>query len=1013
MRPQVRSVLALLGVVLVIAAMLAVHLLIHSSKNPVNTATVWTGDFGAAAIAVPLLTLIIAWWVKNRGGTAAVGGTSAQVAAAADWLAEAVAARWRREAVDRRIVTPAPATVRWRWAAAELTAPRQEVMEPLVSGTGPAPLPDLGQPGELLGSGVVTRLHDEVYARLPRGRLVLIGGPGAGKTGAMILLLLAALDRRASLANDQRARVPIPVWLTLGGWDPAAISLREWAADTMNRDYPALRAPDYGAAAAGELMRSGRVALFLDGLDEMPPGTRALALKRINEEARDLRVVITSRPLEWELALHNAMPEYTAVIELRPLRPEAAAAYLLHGQSVRSGERWRRVGTYLRNNPESVAARALDNPLTLSLARDAYMSQDPVVLTDPDRFPTAEAIREHLIDQFLITAYPGERQREHAIRWLAWIALHMGDSQDLHWWDIPGWVPRWKLRLVRGLAIGLTAGLSVLIAAGLTYSHTRGLAGGFTAALGPFIAAALGIGLIAGLVTRLGVRPATVADKNAPPRKLRNKWIGRTFILGLALCLALCLVIMLVAAFTGLGLSAEFIFMIVFSPAWVALLVLPLARRRARRAPQRHYGPLLDRPLVRAMIAALTVGTVAGLWSGLAGGLAIGVGAAVVGFTSGILFGIVFGLWRKRGFGLAGAPQTLNPRWPRPRWVLPVWLPLFPLLTPLILNRWAIPVADSPSATAARSYRADRRTSMIYAFVYALILGISAGLLTGLDRASQSFTSTSRLILGLGWALVTGLVTWLMAWLAAGQVPLVNLTQLVLIQQQEGRIHFAQLLKDAFDRQVLRQAGTVYQFRHAALQVHLAKMHHEPSTSYRAPAAPPASLPAAPAATQRTWLGDSPWSPLVIVGIVTALAVAITAVAASMLPVKLTEDQLKPGDCLQGSNLRLGNGGTWPDLVIAVPCTQQHRAEVFFAGNVWPESLAAYPGYKAISAQGYERCLTAFSAYDEIALSESAFTFTYIIPGDATDWATGDRLVVCVAYQPGVPVKYSIKGRRL
>ena len=77
----------------------------------------------------------------------------------------------------------------------------------------------------MLGSGVVTRLHDEMYARLPHGRLVLLGGPGAGKTAAMLLLMLAALDRRSSLTNgDERGRVPVPVWLTLGGWDPAGIT---------------------------------------------------------------------------------------------------------------------------------------------------------------------------------------------------------------------------------------------------------------------------------------------------------------------------------------------------------------------------------------------------------------------------------------------------------------------------------------------------------------------------------------------------------------------------------------------------------------------------------------------------------------------------------------------------------------------------------------------------------------------------------------------------------------------
>ena len=879
-------------------------------------------------------------------------------------------------------------------------------MVPPVSGTGPAPLPDLGRPGELLGSGVVTRLHDEVYARLPYGRLVLIGGPGAGKTGSMILLLLAALDRRASLADGERARVPVPVWLTLGGWDPAATSLREWAADTMNRDYPALRAPDYGAAAAEELVRSGRVALFLDGLDEMPPDMRALALKRVNEEARDLRVVITSRPLEWELALDGAMPEHTAVIELRPVRPEAAAAYLLHEQSGRSCERWQQVGTYLRNNPESVAARALDNPLTLSLARDAYVSQDPVVLTDSGRFPTAEAIREHLIDQFLITAYPGERQRKHAIRWLAWIAWHMGGSQDLQWWDIPGWVPRWKLRLVRGLAIGLLAGLSVMIAAGFTYAHTRGLAGGFAAALAPCIAAAVGIGLLAGLVTRLGVGPAAVVDISAPSRKRCNKWIGRSFVVGLALCLA----VMLYTALKGNGPGYELGLAIIFLPVWAAV---GLAWRRTRLVRKRYYRPLLDRPVVRTINAALTVGTVAGLWVGLVAGPASGFFAAVGGFIIGLSFGIAFGLWSRRGFGLAGAPQLLNPRWPRPHWLLPLWVPLFPLLTPVILNQWATPVADSPSATAARSYRADRRTSMIYASVYALVLGITAGLLAGLDKPSESFTSTGRLMLGLGWALVAGLVTWLMAWLAAGQVPLVNLAQLVLIQRQESRVHFAQLLKDAFDRQVLRQAGTVYQFRHAALQAHLAKMHPEPFARLATPTVKPPSLPVDATTSQQAEPGDSPWGPLVVVGVAIALVAAITAIAAfKSPPPQLTEEQLKPGDCLQGSNLRLGAGGTWPTLVTAVPCTQRHVAEVFFAGNVWPKSLTAYPGYNAISTQGYERCLTAFSAYDGIDSVESVFKIAYIAPLPTTDWVTGNRLVVCVAYKPGVPVDYSIKGSR-
>jgi hypothetical protein len=82
-------------------------------------------------------------------------------------------------------------------------------------------------------------LHDEVYARLRQGRLVLIGGPGAGKTGAMMLLLMMeALHQRDQMPGPERAGIPVPVWMTLGSWNPTTQGLREWVLATMARDYP-------------------------------------------------------------------------------------------------------------------------------------------------------------------------------------------------------------------------------------------------------------------------------------------------------------------------------------------------------------------------------------------------------------------------------------------------------------------------------------------------------------------------------------------------------------------------------------------------------------------------------------------------------------------------------------------------------------------------------------------------------------------------------------------------------
>jgi hypothetical protein len=98
---------------------------------------------------------------------------------------------------------------------------------------------------------------------------------------------------------------------------------------------------------------------------------------------------------------------------------------------------------------------------------------------------------------------------------------------------------------------------------------------------------------------------------------------------------------------------------------------------------------------------------------------------------------------------------------------------------------------------------------------------------------------------------------------------------------------------------------------------------------------------------------------------------------------QLTSDQLGPGDCLAGSGLGLGTDSPWPEYVTSVACTKQHVAEVFFAGNIWPRSLA-FPGENAITSQAHARCTAEFTAYDGINYPQSAFTFDTITPSDST-----------------------------
>src|SRR5262245_9362309 len=124
------------------------------------------------------------------------------LADAAEQLAHAAAARWRREEEQRQVQDPFPLPVRWRPAPEELTDHWGNIRR------RPDRLPDGDADGPLDLGGQLAEIVD-VYRRIPSGRLVLLGRSGSGKT---ILTLRFVLDYLAS-----RSRVdPVPVIFSVG-----------------------------------------------------------------------------------------------------------------------------------------------------------------------------------------------------------------------------------------------------------------------------------------------------------------------------------------------------------------------------------------------------------------------------------------------------------------------------------------------------------------------------------------------------------------------------------------------------------------------------------------------------------------------------------------------------------------------------------------------------------------------------------------------------------------------------
>jgi hypothetical protein len=140
--------------------------------------------FGAFAIA--FVALVGGWIVylakKRQPGGADQGQTLA------DSLAREVKKQWDKEAQKRELLQPIP--VPWKGSTRKLTGP----ISAAIGSSQFLPLPDLPAVGpEQLRGGEIFDLH-AVYGGLGSGRLVIVGPPGSGKTGAAILLIRAALD---------------------------------------------------------------------------------------------------------------------------------------------------------------------------------------------------------------------------------------------------------------------------------------------------------------------------------------------------------------------------------------------------------------------------------------------------------------------------------------------------------------------------------------------------------------------------------------------------------------------------------------------------------------------------------------------------------------------------------------------------------------------------------------------------------------------------------------------------
>ncbi len=307
------------------------------------------------------------------------------------------------------------------------------------------------------------------YRSLNRGRLVMLGEPGAGKTVLAIQLVLDLAATALAVTDNTRPLPRVPVRLSLPAFDPgndAGVAAPKVMSDRLDRWLTRHLVTTFGlpTTVAATLVTGGWILPVLDGLDEMDlddavPQRAASVIRAVNHpSAGDVRpVVITCRTNRYQqLSGHiklagktPAVQETTSnagrrevvqdatVVGIEPLTMKNAVDYLTNrfpdpADRRRVESRWRPIVERLTASSDDgdPLVITLGSPLRLFLTVTAYRHHT----SKPDelaRLATAAQLDEHLFARLVPAVLeqhpPTGRQyaATEVTRWLTTLACHL------------------------------------------------------------------------------------------------------------------------------------------------------------------------------------------------------------------------------------------------------------------------------------------------------------------------------------------------------------------------------------------------------------------------------------------------------------------------------------------------------------------------------------------------------------------------------------------------------------
>jgi hypothetical protein len=625
----------------------------------------------------------------------------------------------------------------------------------------------------------------KVFRGVRARQLVILGEPAAGKSVMALSLTLGLLPEQS---GDLLPDEPVPVLVTASSWNPRKEGLHYWLARRIEEEYPALANADvYGPGAAMRLITGKCVVPILDGLDEMSEALQPTAINAIDEAVSAGRypLVVTCRTAEYHVAV-KANGRLLAHAAVLEIQPVGIDDATEFLCGADPLERWQPVLGGVRDDPGGPLGQALRSPLTVDLARSVYAAADG---RPTDLLDTSLFPGQADVERHLLGAFLRAAYRKRP--------PGSGSGPELQPYPAER-AERW-LRFLAGTLNAPDASAPAATGTDLAWwqlfysarRSTRGVLAGLVTGLVCGLAMGLSLGPVAGLAYALTFGPAAgftyaYGRPRRPSRiQVRFRGHGRSLLRRLGASLAVGLA-------TGHPATGAVVLAVLAAQLWwtdtspdIATASNPMGVLRQDRRAALVLGG--------ALCLAISPAAAAGFMAGAADfpvNLGSGTAAAVTAVCSGAVISAVIGTIL--GSVLIGRVGAIA----------------FGVASAAV----SLPVAISVLVLGT-SY------DKIIPPHPGLAAGISFGLLLGwmavMSRSWGAFAPARA------WLALRGDLPW----------------------------HVMRFLDDAHKRGVLRQAGTVYQFRHKLLRDHLAA-HSEPRAApqERADAAPQpsASRPATP-----------------------------------------------------------------------------------------------------------------------------------------------------------------------